>query len=103
MHSNLKKKGFDKKIFPCPRVGRPRVGLRLGPWPETRPHGHIYLHEILCRQHQNFIAMKFGRQLHKYHIPLWAGSYLDYDGLKKLIKHARTESTERGEPLDCSG
>lgn len=44
--------------------------------------------------------MKFGRTLHQHQVPLWAGSYLDYDGLKTLIKLSRVESAERGEALD---
>lgn len=47
--------------------------------------------------------MKFGSNLHKYHVPLWAGSYLDYDGLKNLIKLSRAEAAERGEAPDRSG
>lgn len=44
--------------------------------------------------------MKFGRNLHKHQVPLWAASYLNYDGLKNLIKLSRVETVERGEPLD---
>lgn len=46
--------------------------------------------------------MKFGRNLHKHQVPLWASSYLDYDGLKYLIKHSRVKSVEGGQALDSS-
>ena len=46
--------------------------------------------------------MKFGRNLHKHQVPLWADSYLDYDGLKTLIKLSRAESSEHDEALDRS-
>lgn len=44
--------------------------------------------------------MRFGRNLHKNQVPLWADYYLDYHGLKNIIKRSPAESVERGEAQD---
>ncbi len=36
--------------------------------------------------------MKFGRSLPRNQVPEWASSYIDYKGLKKLIKVAAQET-----------
>lgn len=46
--------------------------------------------------------MKFGRNLPRHQVPEWASSYIDYTGLKKLIKTAAEASNENSE-LDLAG
>jgi glycerophosphodiester phosphodiesterase len=41
--------------------------------------------------------MKFGRNLPRNQVPEWAASYINYKGLKKLIKAA----TQAGEEKDA--
>lgn len=44
--------------------------------------------------------MKFGRNLYKVQVPLWADNYLDYHGLKSMIKGSRAGSVETQPVLD---
>lgn len=46
--------------------------------------------------------MKFGRNLPRNQVPEWASSYINYKGLKKLIKSA-AETVKSGEPVDTAG
>ena len=46
--------------------------------------------------------MKFGHNLSRNQVPEWASSYINYKGLKKLIKSA-TEVARRGEDPDLAG
>jgi len=46
--------------------------------------------------------MKFGRNLPRNQVPEWASSYINYKGLKKLIKSA-AETAKSGEPVDTAG
>lgn len=46
--------------------------------------------------------MKFGHNLSRNQVPEWASSYINYKGLKKLIKTA-TESANSGEDPDLAG
>lgn len=46
--------------------------------------------------------MKFGRNLPRNQVPEWASSYINYKGLKKLIKSA-AETAKNGEPVDTAG
>jgi hypothetical protein len=46
--------------------------------------------------------MKFGRNLPRNQVPEWAASYINYKGLKKLIKAASLKVRE-GEPVDPAG
>ena len=46
--------------------------------------------------------MKFGRNLPRNQVPEWASYYINYKGLKKLIK-ACTEATRDGRPADTAG
>lgn len=46
--------------------------------------------------------MKFGRNLPRNQVPQWASEYIDYKGLKKLIKAAATEVKDGQEP-DLAG
>ena len=46
--------------------------------------------------------MKFGRNLPRNQVPEWASSYINYNGLKKLIKTAAETSKENSE-LDLAG
>jgi SPX domain protein involved in polyphosphate accumulation len=46
--------------------------------------------------------MKFGRNLPRNQVPEWASSYINYKGLKKLIKTAAEASNESSE-LDLAG
>jgi glycerophosphodiester phosphodiesterase len=46
--------------------------------------------------------MKFGRNLPRNQVPEWASSYINYKGLKKLIKTAAEASKESSE-LDLAG
>jgi SPX domain protein involved in polyphosphate accumulation len=46
--------------------------------------------------------MKFGRHLPRNQVPEWASSYINYKGLKKLIKTAAEASNESSE-LDLAG
>ena len=39
--------------------------------------------------------MKFGRNLPRNQVPEWATSYINYKGLKKLIKAAAREEEEK--------
>ncbi|KAL2202277.1 GDPD-domain-containing protein [Sarocladium strictum] len=43
--------------------------------------------------------MKFGRNLPRNQVPEWASSYINYKGLKKLIK-AASQKQKAGEPVD---
>ncbi|KAH6621131.1 Glycerophosphoryl diester phosphodiesterase family-domain-containing protein [Chaetomium sp. MPI-SDFR-AT-0129] len=45
--------------------------------------------------------MKFGRNLPRNQVPEWAGSYINYKGLKKLIKSG-VKSAKDGEPVDLA-
>ncbi|KKA28844.1 hypothetical protein TD95_000248 [Thielaviopsis punctulata] len=45
--------------------------------------------------------MKFGRNLPRNQVPEWAAFYINYKGLKKLIKNAEEASTA-GEPVDLA-
>ncbi|KAI1389128.1 glycerophosphodiester phosphodiesterase GDE1 [Hypoxylon trugodes] len=45
--------------------------------------------------------MKFGRSLPRNQVPEWAPSYIDYKGLKKLIKTA-TKAASAGESVDLA-
>ncbi|KAI9902026.1 hypothetical protein N3K66_003843 [Trichothecium roseum] len=45
--------------------------------------------------------MKFGRNLPRNQVPEWAASYINYKGLKKLIK-AASEKAKNGEPVDTA-
>ncbi|KAI0479463.1 glycerophosphodiester phosphodiesterase GDE1 [Xylariaceae sp. FL0804] len=45
--------------------------------------------------------MKFGRSLPRNQVPEWASSYINYKGLKKLIK-AATEAAKAGESVDLA-
>jgi glycerophosphodiester phosphodiesterase len=50
--------------------------------------------------------MKFGRNLPRNQIPEWASFYIDYKGLKKLIKAAaesEAEGKQEGESPDLAG
>lgn len=46
--------------------------------------------------------MKFGQNLPRNQVPEWASSYIDYKGLKKLIKAAQKESVD-GKDADLAG
>jgi hypothetical protein len=46
--------------------------------------------------------MKFGRNLPRNQVPEWASSYINYKGLKKLIKSA-AEASKNGEDADLAG
>lgn len=37
--------------------------------------------------------MKFGRNLPRNQVPEWASQYINYKGLKKLIKNAQSEAS----------
>jgi glycerophosphodiester phosphodiesterase len=50
--------------------------------------------------------MKFGRNLPRNQVPEWATSYINYKGLKKLIKAAATggrEEKQEGDSPDLAG
>jgi hypothetical protein len=46
--------------------------------------------------------MKFGRNLARNIVPEWSGSYINYKGLKRLIKSA-IEAGKLGEEPDLAG
>jgi len=46
--------------------------------------------------------MKFGHNLPRNQVPEWASSYIDYKGLKKLIKTASAAAKDGVEP-DLAG
>ncbi|KAH6656705.1 glycerophosphodiesterase GDE1 [Truncatella angustata] len=46
--------------------------------------------------------MKFGRNLPRNQVPEWASSYIDYKGLKKLIKAAAEVSAKAGNKADLA-
>lgn len=46
--------------------------------------------------------MKFGHNLPRNQVPEWASSYINYKGLKKLIKTA-AEAQKHGADLDLAG
>jgi SPX domain protein involved in polyphosphate accumulation len=46
--------------------------------------------------------MKFGHNLPRNQVPEWASSYINYKGLKKLIKNA-AEASKNGSELDLAG
>ena len=46
--------------------------------------------------------MKFGHMLPRNQVPEWAASYINYKGLKKLIKTA-AEAVKDGEDPDLAG
>ncbi|KAK3081744.1 hypothetical protein LTS18_003216, partial [Coniosporium uncinatum] len=45
--------------------------------------------------------MKFGHNLPRNQVPEWASSYIDYKGLKKLIK-SPVEATKNGQDADLA-
>lgn len=47
--------------------------------------------------------MKFGQNLPRNQVPEWASSYIDYKGLKKLIKAAAAEAAKNGGDADLAG
>lgn len=46
--------------------------------------------------------MKFGQNLPRNQVPEWASEYINYKGLKKLIKAAE-HNTEAGGEVDLAG
>jgi glycerophosphodiester phosphodiesterase len=46
--------------------------------------------------------MKFGRNLTRNQVPEWSTEYINYKGLKKLIKSAAEDNKEDGE-VDLAG
>ena len=46
--------------------------------------------------------MKFGQNLPRNQVPEWASAYIDYKGLKKLIKAAAATAKE-GKGADLAG
>ena len=46
--------------------------------------------------------MKFGRNLPRNQVPEWASHYINYKGLKKLIK-AVADVSRDGKPADTAG
>ena len=46
--------------------------------------------------------MKFGQNLPRNQVPEWAGSYIDYKALKKVIKTAK-QAIESEEDPDLAG
>ena len=46
--------------------------------------------------------MKFGQNLPRNQVPEWASSYINYKGLKKLIKSAQRGATLEGD-TDVAG
>jgi hypothetical protein len=46
--------------------------------------------------------MKFGHNLPRNQVPEWAASYINYKGLKKLIKNA-AEASKDGSAPDLAG
>jgi SPX domain protein involved in polyphosphate accumulation len=46
--------------------------------------------------------MKFGHNLPRNQVPEWASAYIDYKGLKKLIKTAAQKAKE-GKETDLAG
>lgn len=46
--------------------------------------------------------MKFGHNLSRNQVPEWASAYIDYKGLKKLIKQA-SGTAQEGEDPDIAG
>jgi glycerophosphodiester phosphodiesterase len=46
--------------------------------------------------------MKFGHNLARNQVPEWAASYINYKGLKKLIKSA-TKAAKDGQDPDLAG
>ena len=47
--------------------------------------------------------MKFGQQLSRNQVPEWASAYINYKGLKKLIKGALKYAEEHGGEVDLAG
>jgi hypothetical protein len=50
-----------------------------------------------------YTNMKFGQNLPRNQVPEWASAYINYKGLKKLIKAAVQHSTEAGGEVDLAG
>lgn len=48
------------------------------------------------------LAMKFGRNLSRNQVPEWSSSYINYKGLKKLIKSA-AEAAKQEANVDLAG
>jgi len=46
--------------------------------------------------------MKFGHDLPRNQVPEWASSYINYKGLKRLIK-ATAQTVEEGREADLAG
>jgi len=46
--------------------------------------------------------MKFGRNLTRNQVPEWSAEYINYKGLKKLIKSA-SDGTKQDEEIDLAG
>ncbi len=58
-------------------------------------------YRVLVRR-KPFLAMKFGRNLSRNQVPEWSSSYINYKGLKKLIKSA-TEAARQDANVDLAG
>lgn len=48
-------------------------------------------------------SMKFGRNLPRNQVPEWASSYINYKGLKKLIKTTAAEASNKSSEPDLAG
>ena len=47
--------------------------------------------------------MKFGQDLHRFHVAHWASKYINYSGLKARYKNAAKIALEQGRPINLSG
>ena len=57
---------------------------------------------LLLQSSSSKDIMKFGQQLPRNQVPEWASAYIDYKGLKKLIKGAK-QNLENGGDADLVG
>lgn len=57
---------------------------------------------IRYRSHPSAAAMKFGKNLQRNQVPEWSSDYINYKGIKKLIKGA-AQSYREGEEADLAG
>jgi hypothetical protein len=58
--------------------------------------------EDLVQEHLQNFNMKFGHNLPRNQVPEWASAYIDYKGLKKLIKAAALRAKETSS-VDLAG
>lgn len=78
------------------KFGRKYVGV--GPGPPAHPPPPLPSNTVWLGQMADLETCSLPRN----QVPEWAGSYINYKGLKKLVK-AASRAAQNGEPVDLAG